>query len=63
MSSHFSGTYRDLSSEEKDQIQNIKDIANLLYAELEKCHSTPDMDISKIRLKESVMWATRSITR
>jgi len=62
----FRQQYRDLTPNEKSRIERIKEKADALYAELqtvEKSDQTRELSLAKTKLEESVMWATKAITK
>ena len=55
--------YRRLTDNEKNQMQNIKDMGLGLYSYIESLGSSRELSLAKTRVQEAVMWAVNHITK
>jgi hypothetical protein len=58
----FRPTYRELGTEEKDQIDGIKDVAQTLWDLIDTLGPSRESSIAKTKLEESIMWVVKGIT-
>jgi hypothetical protein len=54
--------YPILSDEEKDQMQNIKDLGLLFEKAISMLGSKREYSIAKTKIEEAVMWAVKGLT-
>jgi len=55
--------YRQLSEEEKAQMQTIKDMGLEFYNYLDNIASSRELSLAKTKVEEAVMWAVKHVTR
>lgn len=55
--------YRVLSTEEKIQMQQIKDQGLIFHGLLENMGQSRELSIAMTRIEEAVMWAVKHLTR
>jgi len=54
--------YRVLSDEEKQQMQDIKDIGLAMHTMVENIGNSRELSLAKTKVEEAVMWAVKHIT-
>lgn len=55
--------YRELSIEERAQMQRIKDFGLLFWELCDGIGTSREMSLAKTKIEEAVMWATKHVTR
>jgi hypothetical protein len=55
--------HRDLSEEKKRQVLEIKDLGSAFIHLLNRLQDTREINISRERIEEAVMWAVKGITK
>ena len=55
--------YRELSQEERDLVNNIKDQSAILLDLLDKCGEGYAIDTAKISIETGTMWAVKHVVR
>lgn len=63
MSLMFNRKLRELTDEERQLAESIKQEADDLYAMIDLISESREQETAKFRLEESVMWAMKAITR
>lgn len=58
----FRQQYRELNAYEKAQVNEIKDVADVLYELFSQLNSSRESSLAKTKLEEAVMWAVKHIT-
>jgi hypothetical protein len=59
----FRKSYRDLTSDERDAIVRIKDLARMVDEFLYTLPQSREVSLARTKLEEAVMWAVKSITK
>jgi phosphoribosylaminoimidazole-succinocarboxamide synthase len=59
----FRKSYRDLTSDERDAIMKVKNLARIVAEFLDELPASREISLARTKLEECVMWATKSITR
>jgi hypothetical protein len=59
----FRQTYQDLTSDQKDDIMRVKNLARMMNEFLDNLKPSREVSLAKTKLEECVMWATKSITK
>jgi hypothetical protein len=54
--------YRDLSADEKANIQGIKDKGREFYLYLNNIGDSKELALAKQKIEEAVMWATKAVS-
>ena len=62
MSNVMRATYRELTSEEKDHMAEVKSLALQLYEFVDSLGGSRELALAKTKTEEAVMWATKHIT-
>jgi hypothetical protein len=62
MTTMFRKEQRNLTEEERDLVNNIKQIAEDLNDAIDMAPTSHERDVALIKLQECVMWAVRSIS-
>jgi hypothetical protein len=62
MTTMFRKEQRNLTEEERDLVNNIKQIAEDLNDAIDMAPPSHERDVALIKLQECVMWAVRSIS-
>lgn len=55
--------YRVLSDDEKLKMQTLKDKGLELFNLIELCGQSRELDLAKIKVEESIMWAVKHLTK
>jgi ClpP class serine protease len=55
--------YRELTEEEKQDLQTMKDLAESFYDLLCTRGDSREISIAKTKIEEAVMWATKAMTK
>jgi hypothetical protein len=54
--------YRELTEDEKGQMQTIKDQGLLLYNSIDGIGQSRELSLAKTKVEEAVMWAIKHVT-
>ena len=54
--------YRELTETEKIQMQTVKEHVAIVYSYIDSIGQSRELSLSKTKLEEAVMWATKHIT-
>jgi len=54
--------YRVLSDEEKQQMQDIKDMGQAFIEYLDRVGGSRELSLGKTKMEEAVMWACKHVT-
>ena len=65
MTDTFRRGYRELSKEERDNLDSVKDKAEVLFNfinELQEKKNCREYSLAKTKIEEAVMWAVKGLT-
>lgn len=55
-------TYKELTDQDKANIQKVKDVGLEFYEAVSAFGSSRELSVAKTKIEEAVMWATKHIT-